>query len=49
MSPRRRTPLADALLDVKNTLVAPPFGDAPADEQRYQRCSLTGCSPPDPQ
>lgn len=29
------TPLADALLEVENTLVEPPFGGAPADEQRY--------------
>lgn len=29
------TPLADALQDVEDTLVAPPFGWIPADEQRY--------------
>jgi len=29
------TPLADALLDVKNTMVTPPFGGVPGDEQRY--------------
>ena len=32
MSPDGGTPLADALLDVKNTLVTPPFGGVPADE-----------------
>src|SRR5215510_1669462 len=35
MTPGGDTPLADALLDVKNTMVTPPFGGAPADEQRY--------------
>jgi hypothetical protein len=35
MTPGGDTPLADAMLDVKNTLVAPPFGGVPADEQRY--------------
>jgi hypothetical protein len=35
MTPGGGTPLADALLDVKNTVVAPPFGGVPADEQRY--------------
>jgi hypothetical protein len=34
-SPGGGTPLADALTDVENTLVAPPFGWLPADEQRY--------------
>ena len=29
------TPLADALQDIQNTLVEPPFGGVPADEQRY--------------
>lgn len=29
------TPLADALQDVEDTLVEPPFGWIPADEQRY--------------
>lgn len=29
------TPLADALQDVEDTLVEPPFGWVPADEQRY--------------
>lgn len=29
------TPLADALLDVQNTLVEPPAGGIPADERRY--------------
>ncbi len=29
------TPLADALQDVEDTLVEPPFGWLPADEQRY--------------
>ena len=29
------TPLADALLNVKTTLVDAPFGDLPADERRY--------------
>src|SRR5262249_16186701 len=35
MTPGGSTPLADALLDVRNTLVAPPFGGIPADEPRY--------------
>lgn len=35
MTPGGGTPLADALLDVKNTIVSPPFGGVPADEQRY--------------
>jgi hypothetical protein len=35
MSPGGDTPLADALIDVKNTLVNAPFGGVPADEQRY--------------
>jgi Common central domain of tyrosinase len=35
MTPGGSTPLADALLDVQNTLVEPPFGHVPADEQRY--------------
>ena len=35
MTPGGGTPLADALLDVKNTLVTPPFGGVPADERRY--------------
>ncbi|HEY6389921.1 MAG TPA: tyrosinase family protein [Bryobacteraceae bacterium] len=35
MSPGGDTPLADALVDVKNTLVNAPFGGVPADEQRY--------------
>jgi hypothetical protein len=35
MTPGGDTPLADALLDVKNTMVATPFGGMPADEQRY--------------
>ena len=35
MTPGGGTPLADALVDVKNTMVVPPFGGAPADEQRY--------------
>lgn len=35
MTPGGGTPLADALLDVKNTMVTPPFGGVPADEQRY--------------
>lgn len=35
VSPLGGTPLADALLDVKNTMVTPPFGGVPADEQRY--------------
>jgi hypothetical protein len=35
MTPGGGTPLADALVDVKNTLVDPPFGGVPADEQRY--------------
>ena len=29
------TPLADALIDVQNTIVQPPFGGVPSDEQRY--------------
>ncbi len=35
MSPGGGTPLADALLDVENTLVDPVFGGIPADERRY--------------
>lgn len=35
MTPGGGTPLADALLDVQNTMVEPPFGHIPADEQRY--------------
>jgi hypothetical protein len=35
LSPGGSTPLADALLDVHDTLVEPPFGGAPADERRY--------------
>jgi hypothetical protein len=35
MSPGGSTPLADALVDVRNTLVEPPFGHMPADERRY--------------
>lgn len=35
MSPGGSTPLADALNDVRNTLVEPPFGHVPADERRY--------------
>ena len=35
MTPSGGTPLADALVDVKNTLVSAPFGGVPADEQRY--------------
>ena len=35
MTPGGGTPLADALLDVKNTMVTLPFGGVPADEQRY--------------
>src|SRR5262245_65870583 len=35
MSPGGSTPLADALQDIQNTLVEPPFGHVPADEQRY--------------
>jgi hypothetical protein len=35
MTPGGGTPLADALVDVKNTMVAPPFGGLPADENRY--------------
>jgi hypothetical protein len=35
MTPGGGTPLADALSDVQNTLVEPPFGHVPADEQRY--------------
>mgnify|MGYP001810251939 CR=1 FL=1 len=35
MTPSGGTPLADALADIKNTLVDPPFGGAPNDEQRY--------------
>ena len=34
-SPGGSTPLADALQDIQNTLVEPPFGGLPADEQRY--------------
>ncbi|HSV64864.1 MAG TPA: tyrosinase family protein [Mycobacteriales bacterium] len=35
LTPGGGTPLADALTDVQNTLVTPPFGSVPADEQRY--------------
>ncbi|HVJ82936.1 MAG TPA: tyrosinase family protein, partial [Planctomycetia bacterium] len=35
MSPGGGTPLADALQDVQDTLVAPPFSGLPPDEQRY--------------
>jgi Common central domain of tyrosinase len=35
VTPGGGTPLADALQDVQDTLVAPPFGWLPADEQRY--------------
>ncbi len=35
MTPGGGTPLADALVDVKNTMVTPPFGGAPAGEPRY--------------
>ena len=35
MSPGGSTPLADALSDTHATLIVPPFGGLPADEQRY--------------
>lgn len=35
LSPGGSTPLADALADVRTTLVEAPFSGAPADEQRY--------------
>ncbi|GAA4454164.1 hypothetical protein GCM10023189_20290 [Nibrella saemangeumensis] len=35
VTPGGGTPLADALTHVQNTLVEPPFGGVPADEQRY--------------
>ncbi len=35
MNPGGGTPLADALNNVQNTLVQPPFGGVPATEQRY--------------
>jgi hypothetical protein len=35
MAPGGGTPLADALVDVHDTLVDPPFGRVPADERRY--------------
>lgn len=35
MTPAGGTPLADALLDIQNTMVEPPFDGLPADEQRY--------------
>lgn len=35
MTPAGGTPLADALLDVQNTLVDAPYAGAPANEQRY--------------
>jgi len=35
MTPGGSTPLADALQDVRATLVDPPFGRVPADEPRY--------------
>jgi hypothetical protein len=35
MTPGGGTPLADALVDVRNTMVTPPFGGLPAGEPRY--------------
>jgi hypothetical protein len=35
MTPGGDTPLADALLDIKNTMVTPSFGGLPAGEPRY--------------
>ena len=35
LSPGGGTPLADALQDVRNTMVTPPFGGLPAGEPRY--------------
>lgn len=35
LTPGGSTPLADALVNVRNTLVSPPFGGVPADERRY--------------
>jgi len=35
MTPGGGTPLADAMQDVRNTVVDPPFGHVPADERRY--------------
>ncbi len=35
MAPGGGTPLADALVDVRNTIVEPPFGHLPPDERRY--------------
>ena len=35
MTPGGGTPLADALLDVRTTMVQSPFGGLPADERRY--------------
>jgi len=35
MTPGGGTPLADALQDVEDTIVEPPFGWIPADEQRH--------------
>lgn len=35
VSPGGTTPLADALLDVKNSIVEAAFGGSPADERRY--------------
>ena len=35
LAPGGSTPLADALVSVRNTLVSPPFGGVPADERRY--------------
>ncbi len=35
MSPEGSTPLAEALEDVQDTIVEPPFGHVPSSEQRY--------------
>ncbi len=35
MTPAGSTPLADALLDVQDTIVEPPFAGQPTDERRY--------------
>ena len=44
LTPGGDTPLADALIDVHDTLTEPPFGGAPADERRYLAMLTDGLS-----
>ena len=44
LSPGGDTPLADALVDIHDTLSEPPFGGAPADERRYLAMLTDGLS-----